>query len=49
MGINRGVCPECGHMTTWFKVRFYVGGCFVVIAFLGLMFMAFLAITAPAQ
>ena len=26
---RRGVCPECGHMTTWFKIRFF-GGCAAV-------------------
>lgn len=48
MGINRGVCPKCGHMTGWFKIRLYVGGAFVLVAFLGLMFMAYLLITMPA-
>jgi ssDNA-binding Zn-finger/Zn-ribbon topoisomerase 1 len=25
LGLYRGVCPECGHMTTWFQVRLLLG------------------------
>ena len=37
---NRGVCPECGGMTNWFKMRL-VFGCvsvlFFVLAMLGML------------
>lgn len=22
---NRGVCPECGHVSTWFQIKFMLG------------------------
>lgn len=44
MGAGRGVCPECGHMTTWFKLRFYVGGGCAVVALLGILLMLIMAL-----
>ena len=32
---SRGVCPECGHVTTWFKVRFLAGCLFALLAIAG--------------
>ena len=41
----RNVCPDCGHMTTMFKVKLGVG-CFAmtlcVLSFIALMVMAYL-------
>jgi len=37
MGKNRGVCPECGFMTPWFRIRLY-GGCFgIILAVCGIL------------
>lgn len=41
---SRGVCHECGHMSTWFKVRFFVGGAFILLGFLSLLAMMVLAL-----
>ncbi len=42
MGINRGVCPECGHQTTWFKFRLYLGcaGALFAAIIIGLMMLS---------
>ena len=37
--VHRGVCPECGHMTTWFKVRLYVGCGSLLLAGIGFLAM----------
>lgn len=44
MGRTRGVCPECGHMTPWFKIRLFAGGGCAIIAFIGILIMLFAAI-----
>jgi len=41
---GRGVCPHCGQMTTWFKVRFFLGGAFVLLGFLCMVAMMILAL-----
>ena len=41
MGKTRGVCPECGHMTAWFKVRLFIGGFFALLALFGILLMLF--------
>lgn len=45
MDIIRGVCPKCGHMTPWFKFRLYFGCGMILLAFLGLGVMLYLALS----
>jgi uncharacterized OB-fold protein len=33
---NRGVCPECGHVTTWFQVKLMLGCAGAVFALLSI-------------
>ncbi|MCC6144476.1 MAG: hypothetical protein IT368_11780 [Candidatus Hydrogenedentes bacterium] len=44
---GRGVCPECGYMTGWFRTRIYVGCLAVALGFLGILTMIYLMFTAP--
>lgn len=41
---QRGVCPECGGMTSWFKVRMALGCVAVGIFVLGLVSMVLAAL-----
>ena len=41
---NRGVCPECGHQSTWFKMRLYLGCLGVLFGFIVTALMAIMAI-----
>ena len=43
--VSRHVCPDCGYVSTWFKIRFGVGCLFAALAIAGVGFMIFLAIT----
>jgi len=45
---HRGVCPSCGHMTPWFRVRFIVGCLSLSIAFLSLIAILLTAAFMPA-
>jgi len=45
MGINRGVCAECGHQTTWFKIRLTVGCAGALFAFIIISIMLYKALT----
>ena len=47
MSIDRGVCPECGYVFPWFKIRLYVGGCSVILALIGLGLMVLLNLMGP--
>ena len=49
MPANRGVCPECGHQSTWFKFRLYFGCAGALFAFIVIMIMAYQAIFGAAQ
>ena len=42
--VNRHVCPECGYVSPWFKVRFYLGCLFAILAFLGVGAMLVMAL-----
>lgn len=44
---ERGVCPHCGEMTPWFRVRFLVGCASVVIALIGMLIMLIRALVMP--
>ncbi len=46
MGINRGVCPECGHQTTWFKFRLWVGCAGAIFAAIVITMMTIMALSA---
>lgn len=41
---GRGVCPECGYVSTWFKVRFLVGCFFALLAIAGVGAMVLISI-----
>lgn len=41
---QRGVCAECGGMTTWFKVRLAVGCISMLLAVLGMAAVIALAL-----
>jgi len=43
---QRGVCPECGHMSPWFKIRLGVGCVSIAIGFSGMLLMLYLALSA---
>jgi len=45
MGINRGVCAECGYQTTWFKIRLTVGCAGALFAFIIISIMLYKALT----
>lgn len=47
---GRGVCPACGHMSTWFKVRLYGGCAGILLALLaiGLFLLQRLYFPGPA-
>lgn len=47
MGINRGVCPECGYQSTWFKIRFYTGCAGVIFALITITAMLIMALFGP--
>lgn len=47
MGINRGVCPECGYQTPWFKFRFYTGCAGAIFAFIVISMMLIMALFGP--
>ena len=40
--IARGVCPECGYMTTWFRIRFF-GGCAFALFAIAMIFLMLLS------
>jgi predicted amidophosphoribosyltransferase len=44
---RRGVCPACGHMTAWFKVRLGVGCGSVLAMTIGWILLWFLARQGP--
>ena len=44
---RRGVCSACGHATTWFKLRFYVGCGSILFATLGWLLLWLLAMRGP--
>ncbi len=46
MPAARGVCPACGGMTTWFKVRLSLGCISISLAFGGILVMLWLALQA---
>lgn len=45
--VSRGVCPECGHVTPWFRIRFFVGCGALSVGFIALMFMIYMMLQAP--
>lgn len=36
IGANRGVCPECGHATTWFQLKLFIGCASAIFAALSI-------------
>jgi hypothetical protein len=44
MPVQRGVCPECGHMTTWFQIRLFGGCAGILAALIGLAVLWFNAL-----
>lgn len=39
LGAYRGVCPDCGHMTTWFQLRLLLGCGGMIFALLAVLLM----------
>lgn len=48
MPAARSVCPECGFMTKWFKLRLYVGGAFLLFGAITLIIEFILALRGNA-
>lgn len=44
---GREVCPSCGHISRWFKVRLWGGCIFALLAFAGVIGMLIMALYAP--
>lgn len=48
--VGRGVCPHCGGMSAWFRVRLFIGCAFVLIgllAFAAIAIQSLLGISPP--
>ncbi|MFP4500614.1 MAG: hypothetical protein ACLFTT_06395 [Candidatus Hydrogenedentota bacterium] len=45
LALNRHVCPACGYVSPWFKVRFAAGCFFAVLAAAGVGLMVYMALT----
>jgi len=49
MPASRGVCPECGHMDTWFQVRLYVGCASLLLGGLAILGSIITALWGPGS
>lgn len=47
MPAARSVCPECGHMSTWFKLRVFVGCASLTLGGLAILISLALALWGP--
>lgn len=47
MAPGRSVCPSCGYVSRWFKVRLVVGCLFLLLAMAGLVGMIIMALYVP--